>query len=258
MLRTWQDVTAKWRLAPDEGPNDHRDGRSALLSGDLDTALAAFGRAAAGRAHPHDHVGLGDVALARGRVRSAVTEYRAALDLDPDDRLALLGLSQARVAGGDAEAVADELEAAFGAAGADPVLRYYLASTWCSAADQVRDRTAEDVLVFTDEHQLEVCEHAALRILELEVDDDELNRVAERLLSEVRAGRRYQWRPEGIAVSLAVLAVSIGLTLVAVGGAAGSVPAVLAGIVLGSVLLYVIIVRFRRQRWRLTQVRRGG
>ncbi|PWW55518.1 tetratricopeptide repeat protein [Actinokineospora spheciospongiae] len=286
MLRTWQDVIAKWRLLPDgdggsgaggadsadgvdgdaprsatddPGPQAFRRGRSALLSGRLDDALAEFGRAAGTRAHPHDHVGLGDVALARGQVRSAVVSYRTALELAPGDRLALLGLSQARVASGDAEAAAAELEQAFGTE-ADPVLRYYLASTWCSAADQVRGRTGDggDVLAFTDERQLAVCEDAAHRIVELDVADEELRRAAQRLLSEVRAGRRYRWRPEGIAVSLLVLAVSLGLTLVAIGGLSGSPPLVVAGIVTGSVLLYLIVVRFRRQTWREKPARGGG
>ncbi|MCG8920120.1 hypothetical protein L6E12_30550 [Actinokineospora sp. PR83] len=284
MLRTWQDVIAKWRLLPDgddgsddgggeragatprpaaddPGPQAFHRGRSALLGGRLDDALTEFGRAARARAHPHDHVGLGDVALARGQVRSAVLSYRTALELAPGDRLALLGLSQARVAGGDAEAAAAELEQAFGTE-ADPVLRYYLASTWCSVADQVRGRTGDGgddgVLAFTDERQLAVCEDAAHRILELDVADEELRRAAQRLLSEVRAGRRYRWRPEGIAVSLLVLAVSLGLTIVAIGGLSGSPPLVVAGIVTGSVLLYLIVVRFRRQTWREKPARGGG
>ncbi len=256
MLRTWQDVIAKWQLAAGEdqqGPSAARQslalGRSALLAGRLAEAGAAFEHAAGLRAHPHDQVGIGDVLLARGDWRAATERYQRAAALAPDDPLARLGLSQAAVAAGRAEAAARDLERDFGGS-RDPVLRYYLASTWCSVADQARSRTGDDVLVFTSEHQLVVCERAARRIVELDVADPELRRGAARLLAEVRAGRRWRWRPEGIAISLAVLAVSVGLTLVAVGGVTGSVPLVVLGAALGGVLLYLIVVRFRRQTWR--------
>ncbi|SDC51024.1 tetratricopeptide repeat protein [Actinokineospora iranica] len=256
MLRTWQDVIAKWELTAGEdepGAGEAADafarGRSALLAGRLDDALGEFERSAALRAHPHDHVGIGDVLLARGRWRAAARHYRRAEELDPGNALAFLGLSQAKVAGSDAVAAAEDLERVYGGSD-DPVLRYYLASTWCSVADQARHRAGDETLVFTSEGQLALCEHAARRILELDVDDRELRRGAERLLAEVRSGRRWHWRPEGIAVSLAVLAVSFGLTLVAIGGVTGSVPLVIAGIVVGSALLYLIVVRFRRQSWR--------
>ncbi|GLZ39114.1 hypothetical protein [Actinokineospora sp. NBRC 105648] len=257
MLRTWQDVIAKWRLAggddgsgPTEAAQFFAGARTALLAGRLDEAMAGFEQAALLRTHAHDQVGMGDVLLARGRWRTAAAHYRRAAELDPHGPLPVLGLSQARVAGADAEGAAEELEERFGTS-ADPVLRYYLASTWCSAADQVRSGTADEVLVITSEHQLLTCEHAAERILALDVEDHELRRGAERLLTEVRASRRWQWRPEGIAVSLAVLAGSLGLTLVAVGGVTGSVALVVLGIVLGSALLYLIVLRFRRQVWRV-------
>ncbi|WP_018685655.1 hypothetical protein [Actinokineospora enzanensis] len=255
MLRTWQDVTAKWRLAmtdDGDGPTAAREffaaGRAALLAGRLDEAAAGFEHAASLRTHPHDQVGLGDVLLARGRKRAAAAHYLTATRLDPDNVLAVLGLSQLKVAGDNAEAAVRDLERRYGGTD-DPVLRYYLASTWCSVGDQTRASTDDEVLVITSEYQLRVCEHAAHRILALGVHDPELRRGAERLLAEVDAGRRWQWRPEGIAVSLAVLAVSLGLILVAVGGVTGSPAVVVAGIALGSALLYLIVVRFRRQAW---------
>ncbi|GLW91678.1 tetratricopeptide repeat protein [Actinokineospora globicatena] len=259
MLRTWQDITAKWRLVTDSdhgvddtGPVAARQfaaaARAELVAGRLDAAVAGFEEAAALRAHPLDQVGIGDVLLARGHWRTAAGHYRAAAEMDPDNVLVALGLSQVMVAAGEAERAAEELERRFGDS-ADPVLRYYLASTWTSVGDQVRAATDDEVLVIANEHQLRLCEHAATRVLALDVEDHELRRGAERLLAEVRSGRRWQWKPEGIAVSLAVLAVSLGLTLVAVGGITGSALVVAAGIVAGSGLLYLIVVRFRRQVW---------
>jgi predicted Zn-dependent protease len=256
MLRTWQDVIEKWQLVPsdvEEGPFEARASferaRSALLRGRLDDALSGFERAASLRANPYDDIGLGDVRLARGDWRGAIVHYARADQRDPGNVAAALGMSQAKVASRDAQLAAAELERRFGRT-RDPVVRYYLASTWCSVSEQIRSRTVDDALVITSERQLDVCESAARRILDLGVQDHELRRGAELLLDEVAAGRRWRWQPEGIAVSLAVLAVSLGLILVAVGGLAGSVALVISGVALGSGLLYLIVVKFRRQNWR--------
>lgn len=254
MLRTWQDVTEKWRLAPapDEaaaGGHAAR-GHAALLDGRLDEAMAEFGKAGELRVHAHDEVGMGDVLLARGRWRAALRRYERAARVAPDDPLPVLGRSQALVAGGEAARAAEDLESRYAGA-ADPVLRYYLASTWCSVAEQARGRTGEDVLVFTSAEQVAVCERAARRMLALDVADPELRRGARRLLDEVDTARRWRWEPEGIAVSLAVLAASLGFLMVAMGGLAGNVALVVAGVLVGGALLAAIVLRFRRQNWRL-------
>jgi hypothetical protein len=67
------------------------------------------------------------------------------------------------------------------------VIRYYLASTWCSVAEQCRSQTTDEVLVITSEHQLRLCERAARRILDLGVDDEEL--------AELLVGRGVLIRP---------------------------------------------------------------
>jgi anti-sigma factor RsiW len=138
------------------------------------------------------------------------------------------------------------------------VLRYYLASTWSSVADQARGRTGDGVLVFTSADQLATCERAARRVLAFDAGDDELRRGAVRLMDEVAAARRWRWEPEGIAVSLAVLAAATGLLLVAVGGLVGSVALVVLGVAGGGTLLAVITLRFRRQNWRVTARRTGA
>jgi tetratricopeptide (TPR) repeat protein len=215
----------------------------------LDESLANFQRAATLRVHPHDQVGMGDIHLARGRWRTAAEHYERALTIDRTDVLAQLGKATVLVARGKASAAVEELEPMVLNRPDDRVLRYYLASAWCSVAEQCRSQTVDEVLVITSDHQLRVCERAARRIVELNVDDEELNRGATRLLAEVVAGRKWSWAPEGVAVSLAVLVMSLGLTMVVAGGALDSVGLVVSGVLVGSALLYLIVLRFRRQAW---------
>lgn len=258
MLRTWQDVIVKWRLVPDDLPEDqpeargHADrARSALVDGKLDNALAEFEAAASLRDDPLDRVGMGDVHLARGRWREAEEYYREALPAGGTGALlAKLGLAQVQVGRGNATAAVAELELLVADRPEDPTLRYYLASAWYSVAEQCRARTAEDVLVIASEAQLRICEDAARRILELRTGDDELVRGGQQLLEEVSLGRRWTWAPEGIAVSLAVLTVALGMITVVAGGLLDNPLLVVVGIVVGSALLYAIVHRFRRQTWR--------
>jgi tetratricopeptide (TPR) repeat protein len=258
MLRAWQDVIVKWRLLPNDlladqqeaGQHTHR-GRSALLCGRLDEALAEFEAAASLRPDPLDRVGVGDVFLARGGWRSAEENYRAALPSGGVGALlAKLGLALVQVGKGNAAGAVVDLELLVADRPNDPTLRYYLASAWYSAAEQCRARTAEDVLIITSEEQLRVCEDAGRRILDLKTGDEELERGAEHLLAEAAAGRRWTWSPEGIAVSLAVLTVALGLITVVAGGLLNNVVLVVVGVLVGSALLYGIVYRFRKQNWR--------
>jgi tetratricopeptide (TPR) repeat protein len=258
MLRAWQDVIVKWQLVPGDGPVEapaadrHAErGRSALVAGRLDDALAEFQAAADLRHDPLDRVGVADVHLARGGWRIAEENYRAALtEGGLAALLGQLGLAQVKVGKGQAAGAVADLELLVADRPDDPVLRFYLASAWYSAAEQCRSRTSEDMLVITSEQQLRICEDAARRILTLRTGDDELERGAEHLLTEVNMGRRWTWSPEGIAVSLAVLTVALGLITVVAGGLLDNVVLVFVGIVAGAALLYAIVHRFRRQTWR--------
>ncbi|MFC4856719.1 hypothetical protein [Actinophytocola glycyrrhizae] len=258
MLRAWQDVIVKWQLVPDDQPVDQPEarlhaerGRSALFAGRLDEALAEFEAAAELRSDPLDRVGVGDVHLARGGWRSAEENYRAALTCGGAGALlAQLGLAQVKVGQGNAAGAVGDLELLVADRPADPTLRYYLASAWFSAADQCRSRTADDILVITSEAQLRICADAGRRIRALDTGDTELRRGADQLLAEVAAGRRWTWAPEGIAVSLAVLIVAIGLITVVAGGLLDNVVLVVSGVVMGAALLYAVVHRFRRQTWR--------
>ncbi|MCT2585074.1 hypothetical protein [Actinophytocola gossypii] len=258
MLRAWQDVIVKWRLVPNDLPGTVPEAvqhaasaRSALLDGQLDTAYDEFSAAARLRDDPLDQVGLGDVHLARGRWHQADEHYRRALaGGGAAALLARLGRTQVMVGEGHAAGAVADLEHLVADRPGDPTLRYYLASAWYSVAEQCRARTEDDTLVIASEQQLLICEQAAERILSLDVGDDELDRGAQQLLREVALGRRWTWSPEGIAVSLAVLTVALGLITVVAGGLMGNPVLVVVGAVVGAGLVFAIVFRFRRQTWR--------
>jgi hypothetical protein len=262
MLRAWQDVIVKWRLVPTDSDTDSAESgsvghehaalaRSALLDGRLDEARKHFETAARFRDHPLDQVGIGDVHLARGGWGEANEHYQRALPAGGVVALmAKLGVGQVMIGEGRAAGAIADLEHLVADRPQDPVLRYYLASAWYSVAEQSRSRTDDDTLVITSEQQLLICEQAAERILSLKVEDSELGRGAEFLLNEVSLGRRWTWAPEGIAVSLAVLTVALGLITVVAGGLIGNPALVIAGVLLGGVFLFVVVWRFRRQTWR--------
>lgn len=193
MLRAWQDVIVKWRLLPYDQPADQAEarrhthrGRSALVAGRLDEALAEFEAAASLRPDPLDRVGVGDVFLARGGWRTAEENYRVALLAGGVGALlGQVGLAQVKIGQGNAAGAVADLELLVADRPNDQVLRYYLASAWYSAAEQCRSRTADDVLVITSATQLRICEDAARRILALSTGDDELEHGAKHLLAEV-------------------------------------------------------------------------
>jgi tetratricopeptide (TPR) repeat protein len=257
MLRTWQDVIVKWRLLPEDLPAAPEDamrhtnrGRSALVDGRLDEALAEFEAAASMRPDPLNRVGVGDVFLARGAWRTAEENYRVALlGGGVGALLAQVGLALVQIGKGNAAGAVADLELLVADRPEDPTLRYYLASAWFSAAEQCRSRTADDVLVITSEAQLRICADAANRILSLKTGDEELDRGAVQLRAEVDAGRRWTWSPEGIAVSLAVLTVALGMITVVAGGLLNNIVLVFIGVTVGAALLYGIVHRFRRQTW---------
>ncbi|TDP97728.1 tetratricopeptide repeat protein [Labedaea rhizosphaerae] len=262
MLRSWQDVVAKWQLVPraaskaaQEGPCEadkvFGEALDALEDGRLDEALRQFEAAAQLRDHHLDQIGIGDVYLARGGLRLALVHYRKAVEAAPTDELTVIAVSQLRVAAGEAASAVDELEKLVAAHPDDPVARYYLASTLYSVTEQVRSQTGDERLVMTTERQLAICTHAAERILQLHVDDRELNRGARLLQAEIAALRRWTWIRPVVAEALAIVIVVCGVAGAIAGGMTGSVPVVVLSVLAGGGLLFAVVQRFRRQVWRL-------
>lgn len=262
MLRSWQDVVAKWQLVPraaseaaQESPEQadkvFSEALGALEDGRLDDALRHFETAAQLREHHLDQIGIGDVYLARGGLRLALVHYRKAVEAAPTDELTVIAVSQLRVAAGEAASAVDGLEKLVEADPDDSVARYYLASTLYSVTEQVRSQTEDERLVMANERQIAICTHAADRILQLDVADPELNRGAKLLKAEITALRRWTWIRPMMAEALALVIVVCGVAGAIAGGMTGSVPVVVLSVLLGGGLLFAVVQRFRRQVWRL-------
>jgi tetratricopeptide (TPR) repeat protein len=88
-----------------------------LRTDDLEESVGLFEEAAArGMDHPAYHVNFGNVLAQLGRVERAETEYRRALEIDPEVTHALYGLAQLALARGEPEAARVHLEQAAGIA----------------------------------------------------------------------------------------------------------------------------------------------
>jgi len=273
----WTDTATKWRLYPEDARPAGADtgqedavrafdrARAALLAGRVAEAGEDFLAAAGARDNALDHVGIGDVAAARGDWSGASESYERAKAIDGDDPIVRIGLAQARIARGDAWSATERLGAIVeegappdaqraGLPPGHPVSRYYLAAALLAAADQVRGRTRDEVPVFTHARQLDLCAGLATRALALRVDAAEVNTQARRLLDEVAAGRRWTWDSPSIPV-YAVLSVLGGLGVVVAGGLLGSVALVIAGVAFGPGMICWLVITYRREAWRRTAER---
>ena len=138
-----------------------------------------------------------------------------------------------------------------GNGGADPAIRRELAAVLYRRAVEACSTTRDGTRVLTSSRQRELCADAARRILDLNVDDPELVRGAQSLRAAVAEGERWVWQPAGRAAALLAVAVLAGLGLVSWSMASGSVLLAAAAAVASSALAAVVVLRFRKQRWRL-------
>jgi hypothetical protein len=270
--RLWADVTVKWRPYQPDGHDDQQgggipkaaarhafaDARSALLAGRLDEARTGFAIAAGAPGCALAHVGIGDVAAAKGDWHAAGLAFRRARAISGDHPLITIGLAQTMVAAGDPWSAVADLDRLDRSLSLDhdchtlrQVVRYYLAAALLAAADNARSQLEGEPPVITSRRQLDVCAHIAHRVLELDAGCAELTEQARRLLDQVAEGSGWTWdrRPAALYGALTVI---IGLGTVISGGVLGSVAMVLAGVAIGPTLIFWTVLGYRRESWRRT------
>ncbi|WP_020670285.1 hypothetical protein [Amycolatopsis nigrescens] len=148
----------------------------------------------------------------------------------------------------------EEIELALAAEPGDAGLRRRLAQALYERAVNSLSLTRYQTRVMTTARQLRVCEEAANRIVALDTDP-ELTRSAGELLAEVAAGRRWTWQRQPLATALAAGSAIAGMAAVVFAALAGNLVFVVLSALLSSALLAVVIVRFRREQWRIAAER---
>lgn len=112
--------------------------------------------------------------------------------------------------------------------------------------------TVYQVRVITSERQRQLGREAAARILELAPWDGELRSFATSLSDEIDRGGRWTWENKTVAYTLAACVAVLGLALVTAGGLVRSIPLIAVAAVLSSAGLACVVLRFRREAWRIT------
>jgi len=116
-----------------------------------------------------------------------------------------------------------------------------------AALSVTRDHDVE----ITSIRQLHILEDTARRILAMRLDDETVNDLARSMLDRVAFARRWTWVDLPVATALTVVALATGIGAAVLGGTGGNfVLAVIGGIV-GSVLLGIVVIRYRRENWRI-------
>jgi tetratricopeptide (TPR) repeat protein len=254
--REWKDISTKWRLVPaglrSELPGDpFAQGWQALESGRLDEAQHAFEEAVRRRGDGNDYVALGDVYAARRDWARAADQFERALLVAPLSVLAVLGLAMVRAATGAAAMAVAELRVLAGTRPGDPVVGYYLAEALIARTVEVRGEAPGGRLVIQNVDQFDACEDLARQVLACGTDDVELVSAAESLLAETRSGHILAWTDGNMTMVFAVLVVVLGVAPVLVGGLFGSLPVVVAGVVVGGALVFWLYFRYRRPVWQI-------
>lgn len=111
--------------------------------------------------------------------------------------------------------------------------------------------TRNNHVEITSARQLRVLETAAWKILSMRVDDQSVNDSAHQLLARVASARRWTWVDPLMVASLTVLALLVGVGAAVLAGTGGNIVLAVIGGVLGSALLAVVVLRYRRQNWRI-------
>jgi hypothetical protein len=143
----------------------------------------------------------------------------------------------------------EALELQLAAGPDDPELAHRLALALEASTTAARSLTRDQRLVLTSRLQLDVCERAARRILELRVDDQRLTFGAQALLAEVAAARRWVWHKQGEAMAYTVAGAVTGLAGSVAGGLAGSIPIVVCSALVSSLVAAAVVLRHRREHW---------
>lgn len=116
-----------------------------------------------------------------------------------------------------------------------------------AALSLTRNNEAE----ITSTRQLSVLENAARQILSMRTGDPAVDDWARSTLARVASARQWTWVDLPVVTVLTSLALIIGVGSAGIAGTGGNVVLAAVGFVVSSVLLSVVVLRYRRQNWRV-------
>lgn len=116
-----------------------------------------------------------------------------------------------------------------------------------AALSVTRDEDRE----ITSARQVAAIEDAGRRILAMGLPDEQINAAARALIERAGAARRWTWVDVPAAVALIVLALAVGVSMALLGGAGGNIVLAALGGLLGSALVAIVVLRYRRENWRI-------
>jgi hypothetical protein len=111
--------------------------------------------------------------------------------------------------------------------------------------------THDDHVEITSVRQLRIIEDAAHRILAMGLADETVNDLARSMLDRVAFARRWTWVDLPVATVLAIVALTVGIGTAVLGGTGGNMVLAVVGGIFGSVLLAIVVLRHRREYWRI-------
>lgn len=111
--------------------------------------------------------------------------------------------------------------------------------------------TRDNQVEITSADQLRILEDAANRILAMRLEDETVNDLARSMLDRVAFARRWTWVNLPAAATLAVVALTAGIGAAVLGGTGGNIVLAVIGGIVGSALLGIVVLRYRRENWRI-------
>ncbi|GAB1516659.1 hypothetical protein [Actinophytocola sp. KF-1] len=111
--------------------------------------------------------------------------------------------------------------------------------------------THDDHVEITSARQLRIVEDAAHRILAMGLADETVNDLARSMLDRVAHAKRWTWVDVPVATALAIVALTVGIGAAVLGGTDGNMVLAVVGGITGSVLLAIVVLRHRREYWRI-------
>jgi hypothetical protein len=134
---------------------------------------------------------------------------------------------------------------------ADPATQGRIARDLHAEAMRAMSVTRDNETVITSQRQVRILEDTARRIMSMQLVDEPINDAAASMLERVALARRWTWVNPLAATVLAVVGVAVSVGAAVLGGTSDNIVLAVIGGLIGSALVGVVVLRYRRENWRI-------